>query len=65
MALEEQGATAAVPQADEFRLSHSFFRRPDKFRTGEDFVLFIKKLNLNFEAVELNDVKQETIGFTI
>ena len=65
MALEEQGAAAAVPQADEFKLSHSFFRRPDKFRIGEDFLLFIKTLNLYFEAVELNDVKKETIGFTI
>ena len=43
MALEEQGTAAAVPQADDFRLLHSFFRRPDKFRTGEDFVLFIKE----------------------
>ena len=48
MALDEQGAAAAVPQADKFRLSHSFFRRPDKFRIGEDFVLLIKKLNLYF-----------------
>ena len=56
MALEEQEADA-VPQ-EQFRLSHSLFRRPDKFRIGEDFVLFIKKLNLYFEAVELNDVKK-------
>ena len=62
MALEEQGAAAAVLQADEFRLSHSFFRRPDKFRIGEDFVLFIKKLNLYFEAVELNDVKKRRLA---
>ena len=62
MALEEQGAPAAVPQADEFRLSHSLFRRPDKFRIGEDFGLFVKKLNLYFEAGELNDVKKRQLA---
>ena len=56
MALKDQEADA-VPQ-EQFRLSHSLFRRPDKFRIGEDFVLFTKKLNLYFEAVELNDVKK-------
>ena len=62
MVLEKQGAAAAVPQADEFKLLHSFFRRPDKFRIGEDFVLFIKKLNLYFEAVELNDVQKRRLA---
>ena len=57
MALEEQETAAAIPQVEEqVKLSYSFFRHPNKFQIGEDFALFIKKLNLYFEAVELNDV---------
>ena len=44
--------------ADGNKLFHSLFRRPDKFKIGDDFDLFIKKLELYFEAVELVDEKK-------
>ena len=36
---------------EQAKLSLSLFRRPDKYRIGEDFFLFTRKLNLYFEAV--------------
>ena len=38
------------------------FRRPDKFKIGEDFDLFVKKCNLYFEAVELGDIKKRRLA---
>ena len=65
MALEE-AAGAAVPEVLEndqpARLSYTLFRRPDKYRIGEDFVLFVRKLNLYFEAVELADLKKRRLA---
>ena len=60
MALDEQEATA-VPQ-EQFRLSHSLFRRPDKFRIGKEFALITKKFNLYFEAVERSDVEKRRLA---
>ncbi|CAB4032467.1 zinc knuckle [Paramuricea clavata] len=56
MAVEPEQAEA--PNVETNKLSLSLFRRPDKFKIGEDFDLFIKKCNLYFEAVELEDVKK-------
>ena len=44
------------------KLSLSLFRRPDKFKIGEDFDLFVKKCNLYFEAVELENVKKRRLA---
>ena len=44
------------------RLSYSLFRRPDKYMIGEDFVLFVKKFDLYFEAVELQDDKKRRLA---
>ena len=44
------------------KLLLSLFRRPDKFKIGEDFDLFVKKCNLYFEAVELEDVKKRRLA---
>ena len=51
MAEEEAVAQALNPELN--RLSHTLFRRPEKFKIGEDFDLFVKKSELYFEAVEL------------
>ena len=44
-----------APNAEGNKLSHSLFRRPEKYKIGDDFDLFVKKLELHFEAVELTD----------
>ena len=55
------GANAVSVGTDQARLSYFLFRRPDKYRIGEDFNLFVKKLNLYFEAVELEDQKKRRL----
>ena len=57
-------AAAEVPVQNEesARLSYALFRRPDKYRIGEDFMLFVRKLNLYFEAVELIDLKKRRLA---
>ena len=37
---------AEAPNVETNKLSLTLFRRPDKFKTGEDFDIFIKKSNL-------------------
>ena len=49
---------AEAPNVEANKLSLTLFRRPDKFKIGEDFDIFIKKSNLYFEAVELKDVSK-------
>ena len=61
MALEQAEAGEA-PNVEQNRLSLTLFRRPDKFKIGEDFDLFIKKSNLYFEAVELEDVRKRRLA---
>ena len=59
-----EGATAAeVPVQNEESARHSYalFGRPDKYRIGEDFMLFVRKLNFYFEAVELIDLKKRRL----
>ena len=59
-----EGAAAEVPVQNEesARLSYALFRRPDLYRIGEDFMLFVRKLNLYFEAVELIDLKKRRLA---
>ncbi len=52
---QEEGAEVAEARAD--RVAYSFFRRPEKYKIGEDFDLFVKKTCLYFEAVELDNPK--------
>ena len=59
---QEQLAVAEQGQ-DNSRFSFSIFRRPDRFRIGEDFDLFVKKLSLYFEAIELEDTKKRKMIF--
>ena len=47
-----------APNAEENKLSYSLFRRPEKYKIGDDFDLLVKKLELYFEAVELTDEKK-------
>ena len=60
----EGAAAAEVPVQNEesARLSYALFRRPDKYRIGEDFMLFVRKLNLYFKAVELIDLKKRRLA---
>ena len=53
---------AEAPNVEASKLSLTLFRRPEKFKIGEDFDLFIKKSNLYFEAVELEDVKKRRLA---
>ena len=53
-----EGEDVPPPNVDGNKLSHSLFRRPDKFKIGDDFDLFINKSELYFEAVELADEKK-------
>ncbi len=57
---EEEGAAAPGPENNHFK--YSLFRRPDKYKIGEDFTLFVKKLSLYFEAVELTDSKRKRLA---
>ena len=59
MAEDEQPEQAAAAVN---KLSLSLFRRPDKIKIDEDFDLFVKKCNLYFEAVELEDVKKRRLA---
>ena len=56
MAVDPHQAEALNVEAN--KLSLTLFRRPYKFKIGEDFDIFIKKSNLYFEAVELKDVRK-------
>ena len=56
------GMTPEAPNVEANKLSLTLFRRPEKFKIGEDFNLFIKKSNLYFEAVELEDVKKRRLA---
>jgi hypothetical protein len=56
--MAEENEVVQPGNADGNRLFQSLFRRPDKFKIGDDFDLFIKKLELYFEAVELADEKK-------
>ena len=51
---EVQGANA-----DGNKLTYSLFRRTDKYKIGDDFDLFNKKLELYFEAIELTNEKKQ------
>ena len=60
-----EGAAAAevsVQNEETARLSCAVFWRPDQYRIGEDFMLFVRKLNLYFEAVELIDLKKRRLA---
>lgn len=46
---DEQPQQAVAPEVN--KLSLLLFQRPDKFKIGEDFDLFVKKCNLYFVAV--------------
>ena len=59
------GANAVAAGTDQARLSYSLFCRPDTHRIGEDFNLFVKKLNLYFEAVELKDQKKQRLMLSL
>ena len=39
------------------------FRRPEKFKIGEDFDLFARKIDLYFEAVEVTDEGKKRLAF--
>ena len=47
---------------ENIRSSFALFRRPDKYHIGEDFDLFVKKLCLYFEAVEVTDTKKRRLA---
>ena len=51
-----------APNADANKLLHSLFRRPEKYKIGDDFDLFVKKSELYFEAVELKDEKKRRLA---
>ena len=56
---------AAGPAAQvlpEQNRSLSLFRRPEKYKIGDDFDLFVKKSNLYFEAVELKDENKQRLA---
>ena len=54
------GPAAQVPP--EQNRSLSLFRRPEKYKIGDDFDLFVKKSNLYFEAVELKDENKQRLA---
>ncbi|CAB4008034.1 PREDICTED: uncharacterized protein LOC109418593 [Paramuricea clavata] len=56
--MAEENEVVQPGNTDGNKLFHSSLRRPDKFKIGDDFDLFIKKLELYFEAVELVDEKK-------
>ena len=45
-------------QADTDVNIHGLFRRPEKYRIGEDFDLFFCKSVLSFDAVDLTDERK-------
>ena len=55
------GQAAQVPP-EQNRSSLTLFRRPEKYKIGDDFDLFTKKSNLYFEAVELKDEKKQRLA---
>ena len=56
--MAEENEVVQPGKADGNKLFHFLFRRPDKFKIGDEFDLFIKKLELYCEAVELADEKK-------
>ena len=55
MATEGEGA---ADSSEQNRLLLMLFRRPEKYKIGDDFDLVVKKSNLYFEAVELKDKRK-------
>ncbi len=43
-------------------MSLLLFRRPEKYKIGDDFDLLIKKCKLYFEALELKDEKKQRLA---
>ena len=60
---EEQNPTGAAAAHEEVRSTFGLFRRPEKFKIGEDFDLFARKIDLYFEAVEVTDEKKKRLAF--
>ena len=59
-----EGAAAAPEAAhEEVRPNFGLFRRPEKFKIGEDFDLFARKIDLYFEAVEVTDERKKRLAF--
>ena len=61
-----EGAAAAPEAAnEEVRLNFGLSRRPEKFKIGEDFDLFARKIDLYFEAVEVTDERKKRLAFFV
>ncbi len=48
---------------EEVRQNFDLFRRPEKFKIGQDFDLFVRKIYLYFEAVEVTDERKRRVAF--
>ena len=61
---ENPEGAAAAPEAahEEVRSNFGLFRRPEKFKIGEDFDLFTRKIDLYFEAVEVTDERKKRLA---
>ena len=60
---QEMAAAANEAAHEESRTSFGSFRRPEKFKIGEDFDLFARKIHLYFEAVEVTDERKKRLAF--
>ena len=49
----------AREQADAEININGLFRRPEKYRIGEDFDLFFRKTVLYFDAIDLTDERKK------
>ena len=52
---------------DDGRISRSFlsFRKPEKFKTGDDFQLFIKRMDLFFAAADVRSAIQKRVSILL
>ena len=59
--MHEEAAGGKGLQQERVGNIQSIFRRPDKFKLGDDFDLFWRKTILYFEAIDLKEDKKKRL----
>ena len=60
--MHEEAAGGEGLQQERVGNIQSIFRRPDKFKLGDDFDLFWRKTILYFEAIDLKEDKKKRLA---
>ena len=62
---DEEAAQAPAAQADTGQKTLLPFRKPEKYKLGDDFQLFIRKMDLFFLAAAVKDNTQKRVSILL